>query len=370
VGDRARLPVESTAAPGPVAVGIVGCGAVTGLYYTPALRVLDQEGLVRVAALCDPASDALARIANEFPRAERLSAFGDLLHRGLDLVIVASPPRWHCEQVIALLEAGAAVLCEKPLATNVADAEAMVRAAAKAGRPLAIGLMRRFFPATRTIKAMLEARVIGEIRRFRCFEGGTFGWPVRSSSYFERSTSGGGVLIDLGPHLLDLLLWWLGAPAQVAYEDDAMGGVEANCRLCLSYDGFAGEVRLSRDWHRPNRYVFEGTAGTLAWTAPEADRLDLGWHDAGYGSEVILYEAMPGDAARPGRRAANFEQSFVEQIRQAVAAMRGEPSSIVEGAEALESLRLIEHCYRHRKLLELHWMGEAERRAAQELAVQ
>ena len=365
--ERTGLRVKSGAASGPLAIGIVGCGAVTRLYYAPALRVLEQEGLARVAALWDPARDALARIAGDFPHAQPAAAYQDLLHHDLELVVVASPPRFHREQVTDALNAGAAVLCEKPLATTVADAEAMVRAAGEAGRPLAVGLMRRFFPAVRTLKAMLEARMIGEVRRFHCFEGGTFRWPVRSSSYFERETSGGGVLMDLGPHLLDLLLWWLGTPSQVAYADDAMGGVEANCRICLSYEGFAGEVRLSRDWYRPNRYVFEGTAGTLAWTVPEADRLDLTWHDTGYLSELILHDAVPEYPLRPGRPANNFEQSFVEQIRHAIAAARGARSSIVDGAEALASLRLIEHCYRHRKLLPLHWMGEAELRAAHEL---
>ena len=340
---------------------------MTRLYYVPALRVLEQEGLARVAALWDPAGDALARIARDFPHAHPAAAYEDLLHHGLELVIVASPPRFHHEQAIAAFEAGAAVLCEKPLATTVADAEAMVRAAGRAGRPLAVGLMRRFFPAVRSLKAMLETRVIGELRNFHCFEGGDFRWPVTSSSYFERSRSGGGVLIDLGPHVLDLLLWWLGPPASVAYQDDAMGGVEANCKISVSYDRFAGEVRLSRDWHRPNRYIFEGTAGTLAWTVTETDRLDLAWHDTGLVSELILHDAVPGDPLRPRRPATNFEQSFGQQIRQAIAAARGARSSIVDGAEALASLRLIEHCYRQRKLLPLHWMGEAELRAAQEL---
>ena len=368
MADTASRRTKTRASATPLAVGILGCGAVAAGYYAPALGRLEQEGLVRVAALWDPAADALAQIARKFPRAERAPGINDLLRHGLELVVVASPPRFHREQVTDALNAGAAVLCEKPLATTVADAEAMVRAAGEAGRPLAVGLMRRFFPAVRTLKAMLEARMIGEVRRFHCFEGGTFRWPVRSSSYFERETSGGGVLMDLGPHLLDLLLWWLGTPSQVAYADDAMGGVEANCRLQLSYDGFAGEVRLSRDWHRPNRYVFEGTAGVLAWTVPEADRLELVWHESGHVAELILREAMPGDPSEPGRPAANFEQSFVEQIRQVIAAARGEPSLMVDGAEALESLRLIQRCYGQRRLLRSDWMGEREIRAAQELA--
>jgi predicted dehydrogenase len=63
------------------------------------------------------------------------------------------------------------------------------------------------------------------------FEGGQFDWPVRSTGYFTRAQSGGGVLQDIGTHVLDLLAWWFGEPEALLYEDDAMGGVEANCRI-------------------------------------------------------------------------------------------------------------------------------------------
>lgn len=362
-----RRSTASGAAGGPVAVGIIGCGAVARLYYAPALKVLEQEGLARVVAFWDPAAEALSRIASEFPRAERLSAFTDLRPGGLDLVIVASPPRWHSEQVIAALEAGSAVLCEKPLATNLADAEMMVRAAAKAGRPLMVGLMRRFFPATRTIRAVLQARTIGAIRHFRCFEGSALWTPAPSNSYFERPIDCG-ALVELGPNLLDLLVWWLGSPSHIIYEDDAMGGVEANCRIRLFYDGFEGDVRLSRDWGRPNRYVFEGTTATLAWNPTEADRLQLAFTSSGFTSELLLHRSGAEGPVMRLRPAATVQQSMVEQLRNVMAAARGAVSTIVDVTESLERVRLIEHCYRHRKLLPLHWMSELEQRAAQAIA--
>jgi predicted dehydrogenase len=86
------------------------------------------------------------------------------------------------------------------------------------------------------------------VKSFEISEGGQFNWPAQSASFFQKSNSQGGVLADLGVHVLDLLIWWFGMPEKVGYEDDAMGGLEANCRLELEFaGGVSGTVRLSRD---------------------------------------------------------------------------------------------------------------------------
>src|SRR5258708_1746324 len=117
-------------------IGIAGCGAVTELYYAPALQLLEGEGVCRVTSLFDPEAASAARIVRQFPQASRASSYGELLHSGIDLVIIASPPRVHAEQAIAALSSGLAVLCEKPIATNLADGEAIVEAAHASGRIL------------------------------------------------------------------------------------------------------------------------------------------------------------------------------------------------------------------------------------------
>jgi predicted dehydrogenase len=257
------------------------------------------------------------------------------------------------------------VLCEKPLATKAADAEAMIDAADAAGRLLAVGMVRRYLPATQAIRELLARDALGELHEVHCFEGGPFEWPVRSESYFERSESGGGVFLDIGSHVHDLLTWWLGTPETVEYADDAMGGVEANCRLRLSHAGFEVDVRLSRDWARPNEYRLSGSRGWLQWTANEADRFRMGSSGAEYASEIRLHEALvEGDLTTAGPPAANYHRSFVEQIRSVVRAVRGEDAPVVRGAEALESVRLIERCYAERSLLPMPWLGELESRAA------
>src|SRR5262245_22506165 len=200
-------------APSAVRIALVGCGAVSRLYYGPALRELSRAGRADVRILVDPDSASAESLRTLFPGARVRPDATDLAADQIDLAIVASPPRLHAPLAIPLLRNGVAVLCEKPLAPSVADAEAMIEAAESAKRVLAVGLVRRFLPACQTVRAMIAQGSLGELLSFRFAEGGKFRWPVRSPDYFQRGGGfAGGVLADIGAHLLDLLIWWMGEP--------------------------------------------------------------------------------------------------------------------------------------------------------------
>jgi predicted dehydrogenase/nucleoside-diphosphate-sugar epimerase len=314
----------------PIPVSLVGCGAAAELYYTPALRTLEREGRVRVIAVCDPVREAAARVGRMFPAAARLHDPAHFSSTGAGLVVVASPARFHAEQTIDALSAGAAVLCEKPMAATVAEAEAMLGAAS--GRLLAIGLVRRFMPGARAIRRRIESGELGRVESFTISEGGVFRWPARSAAFFEGATGGGGVLLDVGSHVLDLVRWWLGDPTELRYEDDAMGGVEANCRVALGFaSGVTGTIRLSRDAAIPNRCAIECERGTVRFDPAEED----------------------------------FAASFLAQLRNVVAAVEGTESLAVDPRDALEGMRLIERCYRGRSLMAMPWLdARAARRGA------
>jgi predicted dehydrogenase len=349
-------------------VALIGCGAVAQLYYAPALTELEKLGLMKVKALYDPDSGRVADLQRAFPTASPVSSLAALAEHAIDLAIVASPPRFHASQTIELLQRGVAVLCEKPMATALPDAEAMAAAAAQTQQVLAIGLFRRFFPATQSIRHILQQNMLGQIKTFRCYEGGQFHWPVQSASFFQRDMAGGGVLLDLGVHLLDLLVWWWGYPSRITYEDDALGGVEANCRLQLEFaPGFTGEVKLSRDWNFANRYLIEGTKGWLSWDVNEADNLKIGLNDFGFVLYSQLHEANPQHPAQSTGPAFNFQQSFIGQLLNVSAAIQGLEPLVVSAEEGLLSLKLMDACYRQRRLMSLPWLNERERQRAQEL---
>jgi predicted dehydrogenase len=351
-------------------VALVGCGAVAQRYYTPALAELERRTLLEVRALFDPNPASVAPLQKAFPAAVRVHSLHELPQRGVDLAIVASPVRFHAEQTMMLLHAGLAVLCEKPMAATVAEAEAVIEAARAARRILAVGLMRRFFPAIQTIRDWLSLGILGDIENFYCFEGGNFRWPVQSASFFHKTGVQGGVLLDLGVHLLDLLSWWWGQPVEVFYEDDAMGGMEANCRLKLTFaQGFSGEVRLSRDWSLPNRYVIQGTKGWLSWQVNVAERLELGFHNTNFAlNSQLHYTGQENALPTLGQPGFTFEQSFVSQLCNVVAAVQGSAPLVVPGEQALQSLKLIEYCYQHRTLMSMPWLSAQESLCAQQLS--
>jgi len=353
----------------PVSVALIGCGAVASGYYAPALAALEREGALRVSALLDPDGRNVDALRVRFPAAAAVDDVAALVARPVELAIVASPPRFHAEQTIAALRAGVAVLCEKPMATTVAEGEAMIAAAHASGRVLAVGFYRRFLPAARTIRDLLRSGRLGTVRRFHCAEGGTFRWPARSASFFERG-AGGGVLADVGVHVLDLLGWWLGRPANVTYEDDAMGGVEANCRIQLDYaEGFSGEVRLSRDTAQPNRWVIECSDGWVAWHVHDGERIEIGVGGVELGFDATLRTIVDaGVGRRLGAAGDGFARSFVAQLRHVVTAIRRGVPALVSGSEGLESLRVIDECYRHRTLMSMPWLGTAELARAHHLS--
>ena len=166
--------------------------------------------------------------------------------------------------------------------------------------------------------------------------------------------------MDIGVHALDLLGWWFGPCTALGYEDDAMGGVEAECRLRLGFGAVGGELRLSRTWRRPNRYEILGDAGRLSWAVDHPERLELTVGSSRYRLEGLLSEG--------GRPAATFHQALVDQLRELCAAVAGEPSQIVQAAESLPALELIERCHAERRLLPMGWLGPEERTAAERLA--
>lgn len=357
----------------PIRVVVVGCGAVSEILYAEALSSLAKEGVVRTEAFVDPNPERTSKMGKLFPLARCFQGLERMLaETAPDLAIIATPHRFHADLSVSCLEKGVHVLCEKPMATNTADCGRMIEAAERAGRVLAVGHFKRFFPACEMIKNVLDAGLLGAVRRFRFLEGETFSWPAQSASFFRRAESGGGVLIDAGAHTIDLLLWWLGDIAAVRYKDDAMGGIEANCRIHLKMaSGADGLVQLSQDWPLPNRYWIECTKGWLTYRCDMVNRIEWGLHQSDFGlnAELRVMAARTRVGMRElGSAVPGFLDNFKAQLRNVIAAIHGTEPLQVSGKEARRAVALIENCYRNRAPLEMPWLDALEMRRARELA--
>jgi len=351
-------------------IALLGCGAVSELFYAPALQHLQEEGTATLAAVYDPDAVRARTFCAPFPGAVAHADESFLEKVPLDFAIVASPVGFHEAHTVRALAAGLAVLCEKPLAANTESGERMIAAALKHRRILAVGLLRRFYSNVQFTRQIIQDRTLGAVTSFAIHEGGPFNWPARSDSFFRKNTAGGGVLLDLGVHVLDLVINWFGEPQELTYEDDAMGGLEASCRLNLSYSaGFKGTVHLSRDWNTSNRYIIEFERGTLKMRAGQGDKLDLQLSNSSFTLEGMLQNRAgldPKTAAIP--TASTLQQAFLAQLRDMIFAVQTSGRPTVPAEEGIRSLRLIEQCYRNRKLMEMPWLTPQEMKSSQLLA--
>lgn len=354
-----------------VNLAIIGCGAVVEGLYRGALRRLERRGTVRVVALVDPNPERGAALQRHFRGAR---VFGTppeaFAQTAVDLTIVASPPGRHAEHAVEAFEHGSHVLCEKPLADSLADGERMVAAARRAQRVLAVGMTRRFFPCVAEARRLVATGALGTDLRFVYREGDVYGWPVSTDAAFRRATSGGGVLIDLGSHVLDLLAALFGPPAVTAYEDDALReGVETNCRVRLAFPGATGVVQVS--WSQPlvTGLHVVGTAGELKLDPGRLDRLS--WRRPGGAWEARVCDTTwPADlrlpATRRGTPRSYYDCIHYQLVQVLRAAVHGEPVP-VSGEEALHVMRAIDDCYRQARPLRLPWLGDWDQVRAQAL---
>lgn len=351
---------------------LVGCGALAERYYAPALIALREEEGISVRGLVDPSAGQLEKVSALFPKASRFQALDDARPSDFDFAIVASPQRFHALQSTRLLRQGLHVLCEKPMASTVAEAEEMVEAARESRRLLAVGLFRRFFPSTKFVKELVDCGPMGKAVSFAWSEGGAFNWPTAAPSFFQKAFSSGGVLADLGTHVIDLLLHWFGEAIESDYEDDAMGGLETNARLRLRFAcGVSGTVRLSRDTNIANGARIEFEGGSIWFQGASADSVAIQLNGCSQVARASLHEKPEGNAATGsgyGLAALTYCQSFMEQIRNFCRAIRGDGSPRVPGEEALAGLKLIENCYASRRVMRLPWLTDAERESAHRLS--
>ncbi len=129
-----------------------------------------------------------------------------------DAVGIFTPNHLHCEFTVKALNAGAHVLVEKPMAPTAADARKMVDAAAKANRVLMVAMQRRFGGVERAIKDALVSGAIGKPNfiRARLSHGGPHLWAPGQNWFTTASEAGGGAMLDLGVHVADLAIWFMG----------------------------------------------------------------------------------------------------------------------------------------------------------------
>ena len=193
-------------------LGFIGAGGIAQAQ----MKIVKAYPDVELVAACDINDPSLAKAKADYGFPAVYTDWKEMLRReSFDAVSVCTPNGGHCAHTVGALQAGAHVLVEKPLAMNAKEGEAMLAAAKKAKRKLVIGFQWRFEPKAQFIRKMSEAGQFGNILFGRCKalrRRGIPNWGV----FGRKELQGGGPLIDIGVHIMEVTHYVMGSPKPVA----------------------------------------------------------------------------------------------------------------------------------------------------------
>lgn len=193
-------------------VGIIGVGGIAR-FHMPGW---EASTYAEVVAGCDVDEATLHRWGEEFGIKKLTTDARELIRDpGIDIIDICTPNKYHAPLAIAALEAGKHVLCEKPLAPTTDEIRAMIAARDKSGKMLMTAQHHRFRGSARAVKAEIDAGALGEVYHARSWMLRRAAVPTRPG-FIMKQHSGGGPCIDIGVHILDLTLWFMGHPRPVA----------------------------------------------------------------------------------------------------------------------------------------------------------
>jgi predicted dehydrogenase len=321
---------------------LIGAGPVVRSLQLPALATL---GWLESALAVDLSAESLAGLQKLAPslrvqRADYRDVLADpKIASSFDAAVVNLPNSLHLAAAELALERGLPVFCEKPLAMTAADCERLDRAARNAQRMLSVGMVMRHLPGVLALREAIAGGLIGEVLEVDVEDGGVFAWDSDSGGYFTKTN--GGVLLNMGVHYLDLLMWLFGKLEPVQYADDAAGGVDANFEYRLR----AGQlpVRLEVSYSRPlrNSIIVRGSSGTLIFDKGKPAFCEL----QRQGVSAALQHERP---FKHGRWVPTLMACFVEQFAVFAEAVRAGGPAPVPASDAIVTGQLMDWAAAHR----------------------
>jgi predicted dehydrogenase len=237
------------------------------------LDAIAAAGAAEIAVVADPCGAGLD--------VECLTSFEELLERDLDGIVIATPSALHATQAIAALERGFAVFCQKPLGRDASETHAVLEAAKSADRLLGVDLSYRFTDAAQRLREEVESGALGRIYAVELVFHNAYG-PDKPW-FYDRRLAGGGCLIDLGIHVVDLALWALDFPAAAVRSARLLSpqGLDVEELAFAELELGDAVARLACSWRMPAgrdcviEASFYGTAGGVSMRNVNGSFFDL-----------------------------------------------------------------------------------------------
>lgn len=311
-------------------VGVIGTGAISRTHMPGWAASRHAE----VVAGSDVSAQGLTDWGKTFAISKLSADAADIItDPDIDIIDVCTPNMHHAPVVIAALEAGKHVMCEKPLAPTPGEIEAIIAAGKKSGRQVMTGQHFRFTGSAQAMKAEINSGALGDIYHAR-------GWMLRrnlyiaSPTFVHKSQSGGGACIDIGVHILDLTLWMMGNPQPVSVSGTARTEL---AKQPGQFSRLRSDLKTPPDWdveEFANAFVRFDNGATLM--------LEVSWllhHDtAGEDMQMWLY-GKDGGCHWPSTQfvSTNLDtrQQYNRQLQITANAMEPHAAECMAFAEAL-----------------------------------
>jgi predicted dehydrogenase len=253
------------------------------------MEIISRSNLAEIKVIADPAPEAARQAAENIPGAAVVGSLAELLEAGVDGVVIATPSAQHAKHALAALERGVAVFCQKPLGRDENETRRIIAAARKADCLLGVDLSYRYLSQVEKIRELIRQGELGEIYLADLIFHNAYG-PDKPW-FYDRSLSGGGCVIDLGIHLVDLALWNLDFPKVV----------NVTSRLFAQGKPISGQNQVVEDFAVARLDLENGGAIQLAcsWKLPA-------------GCDAVIGATFYG--TRGGASVRNVDGSFYEFI--------------------------------------------------------
>jgi predicted dehydrogenase len=301
------------ASPDPVRWGILGTGHIASKFADDLMAVPE----VRLAAVASRTRERVRRFRPDLDIPARYGDYRELASDpDVDVVYIATPHAFHRNQSVLCLDAGKAVLCEKPFALNRGQAVDMAEAAGRNGGFLMEAMWTRFLPHIRKLRDTVRSGRIGRVRRIEADFG--FKGSTEPDGRLLNPALGGGALLDVGVYPLTLAALLLGRPDRIE-SMAAVGatGVDEQCAMVLGYaDGAMAVLSASITARTSQTAVVAGTAGRIEIRAP--------WWKSGE------FTVFPDDGEPDVIRLPPVGNGFTHEIEEVCACVRrGDPESMI-----------------------------------------
>jgi predicted dehydrogenase len=320
-----------------IKIGIVGCGALTQSVYLPLLTGMEE---FEVEVLSDKNIDAAHNLANAF-NIPNVTEHIDLKRFNIELAIIVVPNAFHYAIAKSLMKDGINVLIEKPCCVTSENVKELITVKTTYKLTGAVGHVRRFYKNNIFIKDIIQNGTFGKPVSFSFEEGYYLNELQATDTFVNKSKSGGGVLIDTGPHIIDLLLWWLGDVNSFEYYDDALGGIEAECLVEINFaNGVTGRGTLSRLRKLKNSIIisFEKAICEISTSPNQMLKIQIEGENDSF--------AIKGDI---NGNVQTVKDAFKDQLLNVYHGVLAGTVLRVDIADSYNCVRFIEQCYNKRK---------------------